>query len=165
MTVAEIRAELRNAESPLASAYQTLVSAGDDQGIADLLNAANGAGAGTINRAHVTRGELVEALVPVSGLKPLYAAAANTASPVFDFAKAATLILDNPGGELNYSKAGTRALVAALGPGAAGLLSADQLSALVAACTRIGSRAEVLWGEGESVRYSDVVEARNDGNA
>lgn len=163
-TGAQIRAELADAGSPLASAYVPLSAAGDDAGLVALFNARTGAGSGTINRSAVTRGELLEALASVGALRPLYAAAADFNHPAFDLAKTATLILEDPSGQLDYTRAGSRALVGMLGPGGTGLLSAEQLAALVAVCTRAGSRAEVLWGEGATVSYGQMVQARNGGN-
>lgn len=142
-TPQQIRAELD--ADPLELGYAVLVTARSWQALADLLNARTGGGAATVNRPSVSRGELLEALASAGALQPLYAA--DTSHPAFDLAKTAALILDDPAGELDYTRAGTRALVAALGPNGHALLSAPQLSALVAVCTRTGSRAEVLWGE------------------
>jgi hypothetical protein len=158
-TAAEVRAEFDSAASPLAGVYAALRASGDAQGIVDALNDTSGTGAGAINRSNVTRGELLEALAPVAGLRALYAAAANFDHPAFDLAKTATLILDDPSGALDYTRAGTRALVGALGPAGYGLLSAEQLAALAAVCTRTGSRAEVLWGEGAAVWFGLIAEA------
>lgn len=146
-TLAQIRAELD--ADPLALGYAALVSAQSWQALADLLNAP---GAGDVNRAHVPRGELLESLAGSGGLGPLYAAAVDTQGAAYSVAKAATLILDDPDGSLDYTRAGTQTLVAALGPGALAVLTADQLAALQAVCVKSGSRAEVLWGEAVSVQ-------------
>ena len=156
MTPAQLKSELT--ADPTSRGYAALLVAGDDVGLAASLNPP---GAGSVNRREVPRGELLEALAGTGGLGPLYAAAVDPAGAAFGVSKAATLILDDPLGTVDYTRAGTRALVAALGPGALAVLTADQLAALQAVCVKSGSRAEVLWGDGARVTAQQVGEARN----
>jgi hypothetical protein len=158
MTPTELRAEID--ADPKALGYAAPFADGDDAGLARLLNAPAGAGAEAINRAAVGRGELLEVLAGVGGLSGIYSAAGSATDPRFDVAKAASLILENPDSTVDYTRAGTRALVAALGPGGTAILDAGGLAALQSVCTRTGSRAEVLWGEGAAVTPDDVAAAR-----
>ncbi len=164
MTPAELRAEIVN--DPESIGYAAPWAAGADTDLAALLNAP---GAGPVNRREVPRGELLEALAGAGGLGPIYAAAADPLGAAFNVCKAATLVLDDPAGTVDYTRPGTRALVAALGPGTVeqpmlGVLTAPQLAALQAVCVKQGSRAEVLWGDGAAVTASDVAEARKVGD-
>ncbi len=156
MTPSQLKAELT--DDPAGLGYAALVAAGNDAALAALLNAP---GAGSVNRREVPRGELLEALAGTGGLAAVYAAAVDPQGAAFSVAKAATLILDDPLGTVDYTRAGTRALVAALGPGALAVLTAQQLAALQGVCAKSGSRAEVLWGDGATVSAQQVGEARN----
>lgn len=165
-TPQQIRAELQDAGSPLAAEYAPLVAARGtdptaDTKLAAVLNRSTGAGAGTKPRSAVGRGELLEVLAGAMKLGALYGAAADPTDPRFSVAKAAVLILDNPNSSVDYTRAGTRALVAAMGPGGIGVLTDAELAALQAVCSEPCSRAEALWGAGTRVEPRDVSVALN----
>lgn len=162
-TPSDVLAELSDAGSPLASAYAAPKAAGNAVALADLLDARTGAGSASVARPDVSRGDLVKATTGNGARKALEAAAADPSSAGYEVARAALPFLTDSDSLLDYTDAGTRALVDALGPGGYAVLTQAQHDAVVSACTRTGSRAEVLWGHGAAVSADDVRRAINGG--
>ncbi len=153
VSAAALAAEIES--GPLAEALAPLVAAGDDAGAAALLNrradAFDPPAAWAVYRAAVPRGELLEVVAGLDAVPTIKAAEAESS-----VAWAALRMLENPASALDFTRAGTRQLVAALD-----LVSAGLGTALTALGSRPASRAEVLGGEGYAVTDTDVGTARN----
>ena len=140
------------ATGPLAASLAPLVAAGDDTATAALLNrradAFDPPADWTVYRRAVPRGELLEVVAGMDAIPALKAAESTS------LGWTALRVLENPASELDFTRAGTRTLVAALDLIVTGL--GAQLSTLG---VRPASRAEVLGGEGATVSADDVAKA------
>lgn len=135
---AALTAEIQN--DPTTLGYAPFVAAGNDQAIADLLNTLR-VGI-SVNRDTVTGNEFLAAVV-LSDYTALVDA--DSKAWVKSLASMATIDVKN---------ANIRAIVAGMFPGG----SATRAN-LVALQTRQGSRAEQLFGAGNSVSIFDIARA------
>lgn len=127
---------------PAGIGYAAHVAAGACGTIADMLNAMDGPGAGTITLAWQRRDPFLSGLIPsILALAEKDAAVQAKWDRVLATLRAAEWI--------DVAKA-TQLLDLAM---ADGLIDGAGIAALT---TRTGSRAEVLFGEGASVTYQDV---------
>lgn len=134
---AALKSEIQN--DPVVIGYAPLVAAGNDAGIADLLNQVR---VGTsITRSYVPIEDVLAAIVA----SEFDALLATDKAKVDQFVR---------GPRIKTSSANMRTTMAGLF-GAATTTRAN----LIALATRNGSRAEQLWGEGTSVTHSDVARA------
>ena len=125
-------------QDPKAMGLAPLVAAGNDQGVADLLNSATGSGTGTTFRNNIQAKEIINAIVAsdFANLTALQLAQlqAITAQGILDAtsANARTIFLNIFAGMTNT------------------------VTALTALASRLASRAEVLFGAGTTLAAADV---------
>ena len=150
MDAATLETEIQT--DPRALGYAALLAAGNDAGIAALLNAVTGSGAATIALASIDRNTFLKittaaAIRVATGIGSdggaLAAGAAVKWGAVLAQARAA-----DPGSQIDLT------LLPSLGdPSADRVMAPSELAALT---TRTGSRAEVLFGPGTIITPSDI---------
>lgn len=144
------------AADPLSLGYAPLLTVADDSAVAALLNARTGAGTDTLTLARLPRNEWLAGTVSVAvrveigvgtDAQPLDAVARAKWRAVIEQARAS-----DPGSLINLG------LLSILGdPVSDRVMAQGELDALT---TRIGSRAEVLWGAGTIITPDQVGAAR-----
>lgn len=142
-TAQELNSELVN--DPMKIGYATPLAATNDNQVAALINATTGPGAATITIPSLTHDDLATLIAPV-------VMAMSSASSALQAQWTPMLALITG---INVFQTTAQNL------GMLNQLSADfptQLpaSAITAATTRIGSRAEVLWGAGTIIQWRDI---------
>ena len=137
MTKAALLAELQ--ADPQTLGYAALVAANNDKALADLLNDKTKGGA--IDRVTVSASELQSCVVGSE-----YLTLTADQKSLWQ-----SILLAASDGGVRMLNANIRAQALAVWAG--GTTTRTNLGA---AQTRAGSRAEVLWGEGATVSYSDV---------
>jgi hypothetical protein len=130
---------------PAGLGYAALKTAGNDAGIAALLNALTGAGTGTVFLTAVNVQTLILALKSTADWDLLTTSGNNWNSIQL-------LTLVQP---LDCSQTEIQTLLSHVFSG----LSANSITALTAAIKRTGSRAEVLFGAGSVIQNTDVAHA------
>jgi hypothetical protein len=140
-TQAQLQTELST--DPKSLGYATKIAASDWQGCADLINALTGAGAATISLQTANTLTLQEAVV---------GAEAAALTPAQASLWSAMLLAAE--GNVPVGNANIQSQALAVW-GAATTTRAN----LIALLTRIGSRAEVLWGQATIVTPNDVINA------
>jgi hypothetical protein len=141
-TIALLKAEIAN--DPTGLGLHALSLAGQDQAVANLLNATTGAGTGSVWNNAVSGAALIACI----------AAADFTAMTALTVAK--IQLLFGVGGTFDATQANNQANLAGLFSGA----SAPTIAAATALLQRTGSRAEVLWGTGTTVSALQCSQAR-----
>jgi hypothetical protein len=140
-TQAQLQTELST--DPKSLGYATKIAASDWQGCADLINALTGAGAATINVKTVDTLTLQEAVV---------GSEAAALTPAQSALWAALLLTAEGNVPVGNSNIQSQAL-------AVWASTTTTRANLIALLTRVGSRAEVLWGQGTTVSENDVINA------
>lgn len=140
MDFAALATELNT--DPKALGFAALIAAKNDQGCADLLNRASGAGAQSVFRNDIAPREIIQAI----------AAADFTAATQLQISKLSLMLASAP---IDATLANVRANLQGIFSGA----SAATTNALTAVASRTGSRAEVLLGVGTVVGWQDVAKA------
>lgn len=144
MTPALIKAEIQT--GPHAATLATFVTTGNDVAIAAFLNDPNGAGKGLVTLTGLDKQTLLRTLLPVTVVLAGKTAAIQAKwDRLLDMVKFMESI---PPADINdlLALAVTE-----------GLLTQAKVDGLK---TRIGSRAEVLWGAGRTVSPTDISESR-----
>lgn len=141
MDHAALKAEIE--ADPKGLGYAAKVRAGDDAGLAGLLNARTGPGAGPVALASVSRDEFLRAL------RPAYLKLPTKDDPTQ--AKWDRILAPiNSGGPVTVDATTVDLLAAAVSDG---ILTAPEAEA---AWHRVGSRAEVLFGAGTVASNTDI---------
>lgn len=147
MDLTALRNELTN--DPLQLGYAARLAVADDRGVAELLNDRVGPGAAPIMLDAASKTEFMLGIAPA-----LLALPSKTAAVQQKWDRVLGL-LPAIGETVHLSDPTVAGLLAAAA--ADGVLTQAQIDALV---TRLGSRAEVLFGSGVVVRPEDVGAAR-----
>lgn len=125
-------------QDPKALGFASLVAAGNDQGIADLLNGLSGPGTGSAFRDNIQPKEILAALQPADF-------AALTALQL------AQLQAITGQGVVDATSANGRAIYLNIFAG-----MTNSITALTALTSRVSSRAEALFGAGTVISAGDV---------
>jgi len=143
MTDQQLAAELQ--ADPLGLGYGPLVTSGHDAGLAALLNARSGPGAGVVVEPVLAKGDFVLAILPgvmrIDGLAD--AATKSKWQRLWEAIQASE----------SFRVADPRIAFLLDTAVADGVLTAPERAAVG---RRAGSRAEALWGAGASVKTSDI---------
>lgn len=146
MTNAELLAELTG--DPAGLGYASHIAIRDDGGLAGLLNARTGTGAGTITLDYLSRDQALLGLLPaILALGAASSEVQGQMAPMLDLLKASDWIALSP-----------TILGILQGVVTAGLLTQEQLAGFT---TRVCSRAETLWGINASVPVEQISAALN----
>lgn len=144
--IASLRTEL--SQDPKGLGFAALLAAGDDAGVAAALNSVPVAPAvpadWKVNRPFVSGAELFEAIDPSEW---------TATAPLAHLKQAVQMVVST--GNVNVNGTNTKAAMLAAFPA-----GGPTRTNLVALLTRIGSRAEVLFGFGVVVSVPDVANAR-----
>jgi hypothetical protein len=142
MDYTALKNEITN--DPLNLGYAVFVTAGNDQAIADLLNAATGVGAATVTVPAMSRDNFMTAIIPALIVLPALSTTIQSKwDRILAVVRAASII--------NISDPSIQALLGAAVSD--NVLTSDQVSVIG---QRTGSRAEVLFGAGTTVTNSDI---------
>ncbi len=128
-----------------ALGYAALVASGNDQGIADLLNATTGSGAATVGLTSLTKDEFVLGFAPAiyTNLSTLSTTKQQQWRDILNIINGATAV--------DLSTSNVQALLA---QGVSdGLITQAEINAVT---QKTGSRAEFLFGAGTVISNSDV---------
>lgn len=145
-TSAQLNSELTN--DPVKMGYASYLTTTNDNATAALINSLTSVGAATVTIPVLTYGRFAELITPVAmAIGSATAAVQATWNPVLTLLTGSTEFQTTPG-NMQFLN----------------LLSSDfpnQLpaSAVTAATTRIGSRAEVLWGAGTIINWMQIARA------
>lgn len=164
-TAAQVRAELVDANSPLASQYAPLIAVANDQAVADLLNLKQYRGlvplrefAAACLQLNLTGGVLALLEIPIGAE---IAPGVTMTIPTKAMLHQVITLVQN-----DYRLEVANVDDPQFGPAcdgliAMGLLTSEGKSTLIALGNNRSSRASVLWGEDAAVSAGLVGEARN----
>ena len=136
ITPSTLKTEIQ--QDPKAMGLAPLVAAGNDQGIADLLNSVTSSGTGTTFRNNIQAKEIINAIV----------AADFAALTALQLAQLQAITAQ---GILDATNANARAIFLNIFVG-----MTNTVSALTALASRVASRAELLFGAGTTIEAGDV---------
>jgi hypothetical protein len=129
---------------PLGLGYALFVSAGNDQAVVDLLNTTTGPSAAQVSLPYLSRTTFLGAILPATLVLPTLSADLQS-----KWGRILAVVRASDGVDLTDS--GVQGLIAlAAGDG---VLTSDQAAAIG---KRTGSRAEVLFGAGTTIKNNDV---------
>jgi hypothetical protein len=145
-TTQELNSELT--ADPKGLGYSTPLAATNDNAVAALLNATTGAGAATITIPSLTHDEFATLIAPVvMAIGSASAALQAQWTPMLNLISGISIVQT------------TTQNMGMLGALSSAFPTQLPASAITAATTRIGSRAEVLWGVGTVINWIDVAKA------
>lgn len=136
----QLKTELQT--DPKVIGYAVLITQGNDQAVADLINARSGPGSASVFRNDVAPREIINAVASA------------------DFTAATQIIISKI--QLMFQAAPLDCTLANVRGNLQGIFAASTVgtqNAVTAVCSRTGSRAEVLFGAGIVVSAGDVGKA------
>jgi hypothetical protein len=146
MDYAALKTELTT--DPKGIGYATPLAATNDNAVAALINATTGPGSGTITLPSLTHDEFAMLIAPVvMAIGGSSAALQATWYPMLNLISGISIVQT------------TTQNMGMLGALSSAFPTQLPASAITAATTRIGSRAEVLWGAGTVIQWQDIATA------